>query len=236
MQDLSGRCQQDVNHRRVPGSKAWYINAMKPSAYSSSMKEEESRGKDRINRAARQTTQGKHRLCHTALCQETSSRAAWDVLKSLTVGRATIPVPSMQQHGHREQVEVVVELPAVLAHGAQVDQGVLLSLMSLLQPQLCLLPLPQGLLLHLHCHQTTTLEMLRLPSEINNPEVSHMPRQVRLLDTNGFNALLCSHGQTPQRTSASSTLLMIGVGTLPVLARLGQGALGRGEGQEPTKL
>ena len=43
--------------------------------------------------------------------------------------------------------------PAVSAHGLQLKQSILFSLVGLLQPQLCLPPLLQRLLLHLYSNQ-----------------------------------------------------------------------------------
>lgn len=58
----------------------------------------------------------------------------------------------VQLHMHIEAAgtDAGREVPAVFAYGVQVCQGSLLSLLSLLQPESRLPPLPQCLLLHLH--------------------------------------------------------------------------------------
>ena len=63
--------------------------------------------------------------------------------------------PAKKQHavlGLVVTVEGGQMVPGVLAQGLQVGQGVLLSLVRLLQPEVRLLPLPQRLLLHLCQH------------------------------------------------------------------------------------
>ena len=128
------------------------------------------------------------------------------------------------------QVDVGVEVPAVLAHGVQVGQGILLGLMGLLQPQLCLLPLPQCLLLHLHhhYHQSGTVSIAKRnqhhPGSVSKARTSVTAIGFRALK----NALLWANPQ--HGNPATSVLFKLGAGNP---ACFGRGPWG--EGREPTK-
>ena len=71
-------------------------------------------------------------------------------------------------------------VPAVSAHGLQLKQSILFSLVGLLQPELRLPPLLQGLLLHLHRHHQPlvsqdSMSMVAVPL-VNQCIIEHQSR------------------------------------------------------------